>query len=512
MKLLILDLTDNHDIKILSARVTTSINISSGYYMTLADGDDAIETAAQKIRDEKLADYPLYIIPSRDFVKSHTFHFPPMPDKELDKILPREIAATTDSTDPVIYNYLKNGSVIEKGVEKIEIAAFFVMKDQIINFLDRLKALGLNPARIIPEVQGLKTLVEAGNGFSTERTGVVFMDLMDGRVSLNIFKDKYWGLGREFAFQFQQGGDISEDDLSRISVELNRTFQYFKQRNRRYTIDKAVLYGANSNIEHLKLFISDNLPVNAETILPEHFGLKISFPSGLKDKQEFTSFFTMALATAAAISKKDFLNLYPEEFKEKEKMPRRLVGLAISVAIIATILIGSTLWFEKVKNSYQQDINGIKKTFLSLSKNAAQINSTKHQRANFYKKRFFADIPIRFSYGAANFIRRISLLVTPEVELGKLKVKPRAQDFTFTLTGSIKAPDNISAQAQFLRFYKQLKNMDEMEQITFSTIKVEAGKVNRSAMQTTAGLETKEDNKNEDVALNFTINGDIELE
>ena len=183
----------------------------------------------------------------------------------------------------MVFNYINNGSVEERQVEKMEIAAFFSNKEKIFEFLNRLKSEGINPLKIIPEAQGLKTLMEINPALRTERSGIVLLDLMANRISMNIFKNQYWGLEREFMFRMDSEGDLDEEDFTRISTELTRTFQYFKQRNRSYIIEHVLIYGSSSNPDHLKNLINDNLPVTASIIKGGNLRGKASIPSHLRE-------------------------------------------------------------------------------------------------------------------------------------------------------------------------------------------------------------------------------------
>ncbi len=189
------------------------------------------------------------------------------------------------------------------------------------------------------------------------------------------------------------------------------------------------------------------------------------------------------------------------------------MGLRISAVVIAVILAGSTIWFEGVKSSYKQDIKKIEKTYLSLSENAKAIENTKRLRVDYFKKRFFAEIPTRYSYGASNFIRRLSLIYAEGIELKKLEMKPLEQDFSFVLSGAIFTPDNIGPQARFHRFYRELKSFEDMVQLTFSFNKANAEETGESAASADLKRPAKTRGENRNRAwLFFTINGEIELE
>ncbi len=189
------------------------------------------------------------------------------------------------------------------------------------------------------------------------------------------------------------------------------------------------------------------------------------------------------------------------------------MGLRISAAVIAVILVGSTTWFEGVKSSYKQDIKKTEKTYLSLSKNAEAIDNTKRLRVEYFKKRFFAEIPTRYSYGTSNFVRRLSLIYAEGIELKKLEMKPLGQDFSFALSGSISGHNTIDAQARFHRFYRELKAHEDMVQMTFSFNKANAEESGEATASRNLKRPVKTRGKNRNrVELFFTINGEIELE
>lgn len=154
---------------------------------------------------------------------------------------------------------------------------------------------------------------------------------------------------------------------------------------------------------------------------------------------------------------------------------RRYVGLWVFAVIIAIILTGSTIWLEKVKSSYKQDIQRTQKNYLDVSRNAAAMEETKQRRVEFFRNRFFADYPSRYSYGAADFMRRLSLMGardTRGVELIKLEITPHGQDLTFNLNIGVTANNNSRAQAIFSQFYRTLQNFEDMIEINFSTANV----------------------------------------
>lgn len=149
-----------------------------------------------------------------------------------------------------------------------------------------------------------------------------------------------------------------------------------------------------------------------------------------------------------------------------------MVGLWIFAVVIAIILTGCTFWLEKVKSSYRQDFERTQKTYLSVSRNATAMEETKRRRVEYFRNRFFAGYPSRYSYGAGDFMRRLSLIDARGIELVKLEIIPRGQDLAFNLNIGVTANNNSRAQGIFSRFYQALKNFEDIIEINFSTTNV----------------------------------------
>jgi hypothetical protein len=183
--------------------------------------------------------------------------------------------------------------------------------------------------------------------------------------------------------------------------------------------------------------------------------------------------------------------------EKPEPLKRRSKGLTIFAAIIAAILIVSTFYFQNIKGSYEKKIENTRETFLSLSKNADSIEETKSLRADFYKHRHYLDFPLKYSYSAANFVRKLSLITAEAVKLIKIEINPVNQGLTFSLRGQIKAANNIEARSKFLQYYQALKRFEDILHMESSKVKIKPG-------------EKKPAAGDKQVELYFTVNGEIE--
>ncbi|UCH94343.1 MAG: hypothetical protein JSV88_29305 [Candidatus Aminicenantes bacterium] len=197
-----------------------------------------------------------------------------------------------------------------------------------------------------------------------------------------------------------------------------------------------------------------------------------------------------------------------EESKEKARKPKRLIGLGIFTAVILAILTAATLYFQNIKDSYIKDTKKINQTYLWLSENAAAIEETKKQRADYYKRRYYLDFPLKYSYSAANFVRRLSLIATKEIELIEIEINPAVESLTFLLKGRIKADNNIETRAKFMEFFRELKQFEDILHIESSKVKVNPGEIKPGMPQKRTSNQSVPGQKK--VELYFTIKGEVD--
>jgi len=442
VKVLYIDFSNSSEIKILNTRTKKSLEIISAYYIPVFEETDAIETAAQKLKDEKLLGIPAIIIPPRSITNYNTFSFPSIPEKELRKVLPREIQKHTDSTDEIIFDFKIGSTFIKKNENKLDVITYFMTKKDIWTLLEALKTNGIIPIKIVPEVQSIESFIK--NSFLPQikdsTNGIVVIDMMANKINMNIFNKNSWSLNREFPFKVESSASIDDKDFSRISTEFSRTFQYFKQKNKSVSIDEAIIYGSNESIEVLADFINENQPLNPNLINNIKTNCEIIFPPNLENKNEFLSIFFITIATANSIIRKDFIDLYPKEFIEKEKLPKQI-------------------------------LKKIEKEFNFLQSQIDQIKEIRIKRKDYYEKIIIMEKPQKVSFQITDFIRKLSLIINLElpIEITKLNIIPKENEISFTLNGKLFSDSINGSLTTFDTFLKKIKALQGIQINNFTS-------------------------------------------
>ncbi len=498
MRFLVIDLSNDSEIKILNTNIKKSINIISAYFIPTADENDSILAVAKKLSEEKLENIPAIIIPPRSIMKYQTFYFPSIPEKEIRKIIPREIQKNTDSTEEIIFDFKIGSQIFEKNEKKTEVIVYYIQKDDIWDMLNNLKANGILAVKVIPEIHSIESFI--GDSFLPQTdgdvNGIVVIDMMSNKINMNIFNKNTWSLNREFQFKLVGDTSITDKDFSRISTEFSRTFQYFKQKNKNVSIDEAIIYGSNQNLSILNDFINENQPLNSTLISNIETNYKVIYPQNLKDENEFISMFFITITTANSIIKKDFIDLYPKEFTDKENFPRQiLVFSLIGLAIFVTLAVVTT-FYQKQKNIYRDDLKKIETEHNILQTQIDNIMKVRKKRKEYYEKIILMETPKKVSFQTADFIRELSLTVSNELSIKIIKLNIIYTDgkLEFSIDGKIYADSINGSLTEFGILLKKIKDLNRINVSNFTS--------------PSSSNVTRDKNK---ISWNFIIQGEREL-
>ncbi len=166
------------------------------------------------------------------------------------------------------------------------------------------------------------------------------------------------------------------------------------------------------------------------------------------------------------------MNLNPGKvvLSGKERRPKRFLGIKIFAGFLAAVLIGVTIYVEGVKKTYGKEVDKVKDNYLRLSQNISLIENLKEKRANFFKNHFLLDFPLKYSFAAANFARRLSLIASPGLRLLDLDIQPKGQTFTFLLKARVrvKGGEKTDMQPKFLVFFQELESFADMVHVSYT--------------------------------------------
>jgi hypothetical protein len=246
------------------------------------------------------------------------------------------------------------GDTVDKGVEKDEVLVVSTPSFEVKRALYIVIEAGWEPVLMTTFPVACANLHP-----STESDNFVsFVNLSEGKSFVTVSRDGRPKFSREFFLEFghsaapeqsmdyQNIGEVEEEQLQnvideRIVTELSRSFLYFKQFSRGETIRKAYLMGEHCG-EALAKTVEDRFVIDVEPpekLLAGQFDLQ---GDALPKAGEFDiSLFTHLIGMAMKTSRKEEINLLPQEYVERKKrfLKRSFFYGAAAMYVLANLVL-----------------------------------------------------------------------------------------------------------------------------------------------------------------------------
>jgi len=507
-KLVIVDLSSDLEVRILNVDASKRLKVISGFIINYDESDNVYEIVSQRLKEEGLIDLPVIVFPPRKLINKFLYSTPPIPEREILKIVKRNIIKEKNINEDIFVSILKNGEISQDNLKRLEVLSLYSEKSYLESMLNNFKEYGIKVIKLYDEVQLMRIFMENTKNLIKKGKAYVLVEVVSGKININIFREQFWIFNREFVFKFDDT-ELNEDDLSRISTEINRTFQFFKQKYRSYAIDRIIIFGSDKRLNEIKDFLLDITGLNVERIFESFSMDKIMLPSTIEQESEFLNIFGLLLIAALYYKNKELKNILPSEYIEKEYFFKRMVGLSVSSIIILLIIAVSVFYMENLKSGYRSQIKKLQVSYTNLSNDVVLIESIKKQRLDYFIKRIFLNLPLNHSYLISDFIRKLSLISNNNVELIDLDISLEGINLGFILKGIIRSENNIKAQTVFLKFFNNLKEFEGLTNINSSNLNVSSNESGSSVnMQ---GQRTQVYSSSNSVEMIFTITGNIEV-
>lgn len=326
---------------------------------------------------------------------------PIMPDKELAEAIKWEAKDDIPfSLDEAVMDYEVQEEVEESGVKKLKVRLAASPTETVNNIMNLLSEAAIEPISIIEPPLALERLARhlnlkaeettalidigyevteicivknnllkfhrkvtsGGNAITKAMVGALVSD--QGRVELNEedaekIKQQY-GIPKEEETVLIDG-KISPTQLKslvrpaveRLSKEIERSFEYYREESGGDRIGSIVLLGGSAQLKGLAEYLQDNFGVPVSIGNP----LKgINVAKGAIGNLEAASH-RFGVTLGAALTEGRGINLLPKELKEKTKRTFKRAGIEAVAAAIAVILILTFIGMKLQLANYNKKIS-----------------------------------------------------------------------------------------------------------------------------------------------------------
>ncbi len=443
---------------------------------------------------------------------------PHMPKTEIIEAVKWEMRNfTTFSVEETVVDYQILREISEKSVKKIEIIAVIASRDFINQHLKLLKEVNITPISVIPVSLALGSLItKTVQPLKEDITGVI--NIGNHITEINIFRwkslhfargiptagasitksmvgtftsaggkvvvdfDKAEKVKKEFDFISEGGESHANENISsmqvlalvrpmleRLSNEISRSMDYYRDESRGGVVGRLILYGGGALLKGLDTFLYGGLRIGVEVGAPLE-NLKISEDEVDVNKLRECAP-VLAAAVGAVLSDSSKVNLLPYEIREKKKIIAKRIYIESIIAVLVCILaFWYAILYMKAGNldkkitaarleldslrSKVEKVKQLKRIRKEVIEKDALINFLKQDELNWYE--ILQDITHRVPDNL--ILTNISLVEKLDVDIkeGEEELKEQVQMSAINIKGTIS--DCFKAEAILADFMSALES------------------------------------------------------
>ncbi len=335
----------------------------------------------------RIADKDVVVMVSGPQVLVRRITMPPMPEEELDEVMPFEVKKHVSfPTDQMAIDYMIVGKKEEDGVNKLDIILVAVPRELLEQETSIVRAAGLNPVAVsVAPIVQWKTFTLCNNGkkdnvaamvdIGYERTVISFFNkgvleftrsinlggndvtkslisapVSDGGKELRIllYNDAD-ALKRKHGFpspteagttnggiSFAQLSMLMRPVLEKLLSEIKASFDFYTTEFHVPGVEKVIISGGGSGLKGLRVFLANEMGIEVESASPIH---ETEYANGISE--EITAGSAPALVTAYGLAAwgKGELNLLSVKKKKKNIGPVTALTAPAGIAVMAMFFL-----------------------------------------------------------------------------------------------------------------------------------------------------------------------------
>lgn len=497
MKAVVVDSSNPDQLKVFGVSTAKTSRLLWCEMRAITDSGPSIWPIVQGLLQGRAAlDWPLCWVPGREQLATAVLTLPDIPRREIVKVLPRELGQMTEASQALAASFTLGERVPDKNSIKQEVIATYLPREVLDQSLAQMRQQGLSPRWVLPEMVGHQQLLEkVRRKIKDELSGTVLFEVGVSRIAMTVYRGSFWGLQRVFGYRHQEGEPVGAEELERISVELNRSLQFFKQRYRRVHVDRLVVYGPSAARSEIAEHIRSSHALHVMAADPDLVSDRIDLGDTVVHDPDCLPAALVSLNLLPSLVGHAELDLLPDGYRDRDRSRHWRIGLVAAYALVVALLAVASFYLLGTRNEYRKQIDELNRVVNRQEAQNEQLLQTRRRRGFFYQYAHYKLWPRRFSAISGDFVRQLSLMVSPEIHLSELSLEARTHGAAFVLKGFVAATDSSAAQSLFIGFFDQIKALPDIISLDSADIKVNAARQEKSQAA---------------VELYFSIDGEME--
>lgn len=428
-------------------------------------------------------------------VVHRVLEFPPMPLRELDRVVGREIRLLGEiAGKEVVFDW----EVIEESqggnLEKLRVLVAIAPRSQVDATVELLGSCRLKPALLTTAPLSLLRSLKYARAESSALRAVLYLGQEQG--CLLGLRHGAWGFLREFSSRTGAAG--SAGLLDEAAREAGRAAMYFGQRHGEENTIGFLLGGAHG-LDALEARLKQELGANAAIARPGR-GVDLT-PLKARAATFRKSFpaFLICLGLIAA-SAHAGINLAPKAARRvmirRPQLDFSVFQRPIWLAVAFLLVVGAQWYLGSSEATYRKLLEERVALYAQWipAAQGAQESRELYENQKLLERALGAGRGVEISW--VPLFKWLSRAVPPDLVLEAMSLSADQGKWQARVSGEVVAPDLYSAQAAFNRFYEAFKDSPRVSGVELSPLRVsnvtEALPVAAATVQTRAREEEPE--------------------
>ncbi len=388
----------------------------------------------QKLSENGFKDKEIILVSTSPNMRTEIKTFPKMKKKDAGIVIEREIKKVSPEEEVEI-RYVLIGEREEREKKVHDYLISYAPKKFVWDTVKFIDSMGYKPRAIIPAIQSILLGAEQ---LISKKENYGFINISENMVSIVFLKkDLSFISYRDFPMTIREGV-LNSDELELMVVEINRTIQFFKQKNRGESIETILVSGTIPALNEIVMVLNENVYPEVELISEKRVKTEIKFPlSGYKEFYYIIGELFPLMGGVFLEGKKEFINFVPKDYFEEKYFKSRVYGFSISFGILAAIFIASSFYIETIKKDGHNKLKEVERSFSKMESRVYEIEGIKAKRKEILKMLYELNLEKNSTKKLILFFNRLSLVKPKDLDISSLSLKKEDYGWSFEIKGIV---------------------------------------------------------------------------
>jgi hypothetical protein len=460
--------------------------------------------AIRKILNLDSAVRDLAIVMNSPLIRHQVLGIPHLSAAERKKVLQHEMKHSMESGEtPGRISHWSLGKTKEQNAVKEHVLCAELNRSVADDLIAAAQEMKFNLIGFTSHAQMAFHLLKECRGGN--KLNIALLEVGDREGNITLFQSNIWNMERHFLVGgISASSDpkiLSVADSEKLTLEVSRAIQYFKQKVRNESINHIFLYGAAPQAAAIKALLESSFRIPVALLTQK--AKKFVSLTAEQDRDEVLPLYTIAHAAALNAHFEKYICFLPPEWNEGKHAKSRQLAL-VSAAVIFYALLGGVVYVlnretAKIAKITVREQSSAQIALLEV--NTGQPNQQLQISRRFALATERSDSWLRDKHRiVAELARELAVSTPSQMRITALDVTEKGNAWQVKLQAEIYSSNGSSSQQLFLKFQEQMRQRACLKHLSWGEVRL----ADSESMQTVDLEDSWATTRNQ---LTFTVQG-----